>query len=146
MGGIDFAYPAHITKLTLRTLWRQVADPRRPVGERRAYAGPMAGAPARTEQVVSGSTRKERAAPIDVVTAIVDVLAGDPDGIAVHGGCAEVTPARAERVWVVLLLVTRKAIVRGICCVARDVGPRTDAGERVDRRIRGGRVRAVPCR
>src|SRR5438132_1414541 len=37
MGGIDFAYPAHLTKLTLRMLWRQLADPRRPVGERRAY-------------------------------------------------------------------------------------------------------------
>ena len=87
MGGIDFTYPAHVTKLTLRTLWRQLADPRRPVGERRAYAGPMAGAPARTEQVVSGSAHEKRAAPVGVVAAVVNVLAGDPDRVAAHGGC-----------------------------------------------------------
>jgi len=56
-------------------LRRQLADPRRPVRERRAYAGPMAGAPARPEQVVAGAAREERAAPVGVVTRVVDVLA-----------------------------------------------------------------------
>ena len=74
--------------LLVERLRRQLADQRRPVGERRAYARPMAGAPACTEQIVSGSAHEVRAAPVGVVTRVGDVLAGDPDRVAVHGGCA----------------------------------------------------------
>src|SRR6266487_2344803 len=56
-------------------LRRQLADPRRPVRERRAFARPMACATARPEQIVSGSAHEERAAPVGVGARVVDVLA-----------------------------------------------------------------------
>src|SRR6266487_1573537 len=64
LGGIDFSPPRPAQITLYCRLRRQLADQRRPVGERRAYARPMAGAPARTEQIVSGSAHEEGAAPV----------------------------------------------------------------------------------
>src|SRR5205085_9776770 len=91
-----------VTALRMRkSLRRDLADPRRPVGERTAPARAVARATARAEQVVAGA-EEERAAPVGVVAAVSDVLARDPDGVAVHRGRAVVAPARALRVREVL--------------------------------------------
>src|SRR5215472_15283834 len=127
----------------LRRLGRQLADPRRPVRERGPRAGAVARAGARAEQVVAGATREERAAPVGVVAGVGDVLAGDPDRIAIDRRRAVVAPARADRVREVLLLVAREPIVRGSADPTWDVIPRADADERVDWRVRRARVRAV---
>src|SRR5947209_17804128 len=74
------------------------ADPRRPVGECGARAGPMIGAAARTQDVVTAAAREERAAPVGVVAGVGDVLAGDPDRVPVPRGCAVVAPPRPR--WV----------------------------------------------
>src|SRR6266404_3107958 len=105
----------------------------------------MAGSAARTEQVVAGSTREERATPVGVVAGLGDVLAGDPDRVAVHGGRPVVTPAGAWRV-ADLRLVAREAIVLRGTGSARDDAPWTDAGDRVDRRDGSARVEGVAGR
>src|SRR6266498_4960871 len=76
----------------------QLADPRRPVAERGPGAGPVARTGARAQQVVAGSAREERASPGRVVAGVGDVLAGDPDRVAVHGCGAVVAPAGPRRV------------------------------------------------
>src|SRR5438552_15452943 len=80
----------------------ELADPRRPVGER--GAGPwgsrrVGGSTcAGSQQVVTGAAREERAAPGRVVAGVGDVLAGDPDRVPVRGCCAIVAPPLARRV------------------------------------------------
>src|SRR5207302_1020411 len=86
-------------------LGSQLADPRRPVGKRGARARAVARATARAEQVVASAAREERAAPVDVVASVSDVLARDPDGLAVDRSRPVVAPARADRVREALLLV-----------------------------------------
>src|SRR5947208_740217 len=54
-------------------LRRELADPRRPVGQRGAHARTVACATACAEQVVAGAAREERAAPVGVVAAARDV-------------------------------------------------------------------------
>src|SRR2546422_699800 len=108
-------------------LRRQLADPRRPVGERGARARAMRCTAARTEQVVTGTADEERPAPVGVVARVSDVLAGDPDRLAVHGRCAVVAPTRADREGEPLRLVAREPVVRGSTRAAGDVGPNADA-------------------
>ena len=91
-------------------LWRQLADPRRPVAERSAQAGPMGWAGARTQQVVTGVASKERATPIGVAAGVGDVLAGDPDRVPVHGSRAVISPTRPRRV-AHLRFIAGKAVV-----------------------------------
>src|SRR2546423_6526943 len=83
----------------------QLADPRRPVRERASPTGAMSGAATRPEQVVTGAAEEERAAPVGVVARVSDVLARDPDGIAVYCRGSVVTPARADGVGEPLLSV-----------------------------------------
>src|SRR5690242_35097 len=91
-------------------LRRQLADPRRPVGKRRSRPDGTRSAGTRTKQVVARTT-VERAQPGGVVTRVGDVLAGDPDGVAVHRRRAVVTPTRALRVREVLGLVAREPVL-----------------------------------
>src|SRR5919201_6765693 len=88
----------------------ELADPRRPVAERRSGTRAVARATAGAEQVVTGAAREERAAPIDVVAGTADVLAGEPDGVADDSGRPVVTPARARRVPADLRPVAREAV------------------------------------
>ena len=80
---------------------------------------------------------------VGVVAGVGDVLAGDPDRVAVDGGGAVVAPAGARRV-ADLRLVAREAVVlRGALAAGDDV-PGADADVRVDRRV--GRARVEACR
>src|SRR6266511_1325756 len=119
----------------------QLADPRRPVAECGPRPGTVTCPGTGAQQVVAGSAREERAAPGRVVAGVGDVLAGDPDRVAVHGCGAVVAPAGPRRVAADLLLVAREAVVH------RESGggvvPRSDARDRVDRRVCGTRVRGV---
>src|SRR4051794_35228748 len=74
----------------------QLADPRRPVRQAGTRAGPAACATARAQQIVAGAAHEERAAPRRVIARVGDVLAGDPDRVAVHRSSAVVAPARAN--------------------------------------------------
>src|SRR5262249_58275769 len=69
--------------------------------------------------------------------------AGDPDRVAIDRRRAVVAPARADRVREPLLLVAGESIVRGSAEATGDVVPGADADDRVDRRVRGARVRGV---
>src|SRR5215467_7983053 len=91
----------------------QPADAGRPVGERGTHTGPVTRATTRPQQVVACAACKERAAPIVVVTGAGNVLAGDPDRVAVDCRRAVVAPARADRVREALLPEACKAVVRG---------------------------------
>src|SRR5258707_8101048 len=104
----------------------------------------MAGAAACTEQVVACST-EEGASPVGVVAGLGDVLAGDPDRVAIDCGRPVVTPAGARRV-ANLRLVAREAIVLRGTCSARDDAPWADAGDRVDGRDCSARVEGVAGR
>src|SRR5690348_2333643 len=129
-----------------QSLWplgRQLADTCRPVRERGPYAWAVAGAAAGAEQVVAGAAREERAAPVGVVAGVGDVLAGDPDRVAIDRRGAVVAPARTDGVREVLLLVAREPIVCGSAEATGNVVPGADAGERVDRRVRRARVGGV---
>src|SRR5438093_1284052 len=121
----------------------ELADPRRPVGEGRSGARPMRCAAAGTEQIVTGTAHEERSAPDGVVARVGDVLAGDPDRVAVHGRGAVVAPARAKGVGETLLFVAGEAVVRGCAEATCDIAPLADACERVDRSVRGARIRGV---
>src|SRR5690242_6744235 len=112
---------------SLRRLGRQFADPRRPVRERGPHARAVARATAGAEQVVAGAAREERAAPVGVVAGVGDVLAGDPDRIAIDRRRAVVAPAGADRVREDLLLVAGEPIVRGRAGAAGEIGPGADA-------------------
>src|SRR5919201_2128385 len=92
-------------------LRRQIADPRRPVGGRGTHARPVARATACPEQVVTAAAHEERAAPIGVVASVGDVLAGDPDRVAIDGRCSVVAPAGADRGREPRLLVAGEAVV-----------------------------------
>src|SRR5204863_9281590 len=127
--------PAPFVPSSLWSLRRQLADPRRPVGAGAARAGPVAGTTARAEDVVAGAAREERAAPVGVVAGAADVLAGDPDRVAVHGGSAVVAPPRADRVREPRLLVAGEPVVRGCSRATGHDVPRADAGVSVDRRV-----------
>src|SRR5947207_12356742 len=126
-----------------RSLRSQLADPRRPVGERRSATGPVARAATRTEQVVAGPAHEERATPSGVVARVTDVLAGDPDGVAVHRSSAVVTPARPDRIGEPLLFVAGEPVVGSGAFTTRNETPVTDACLRVDRRIRGARIQRL---
>src|SRR2546426_7892004 len=99
----------------LPVLRRQLADPCRPVGQRRPDAGPVACATARAQQVVTDAA-KERATPGRVIARVSDVLAGDPDRVAVHSSGAVVAPAWANGDarcrGAPLLFVAGKAVLR----------------------------------
>src|SRR5712691_13292260 len=90
--------PAPFRQSVALPLGRQLANPGRPVRDRGPRAWAVARATARAEQVVAGAAGEERAAPVGVVAGAGDVLAGDPDRVAVHGRCPVVTPAGARRV------------------------------------------------
>src|SRR5215469_17486294 len=135
--------PGPIGCQSLRRLGGQLANPRGPVRERGPHTGTVARASARAEQVVAGAAREERAAPVGVVAGAGDVLAGDPDRVAIDRSCAVVAPARADRVREILLLVAGEPIVRGTAGPTWDVVPRADADESIDRRVRRARVRGV---
>ena len=85
---------------------------------------------------------KNRPPQVGVVAGVGDVLAGDPDRVAVHGSRAVVTPAGARRV-ADLRLVAGEAVVLGGALSAGDDVPRADADDRIDRRVGGARVEAV---
>src|SRR6185437_15470779 len=91
----------------------QLANPRRPVRERGPPARAVARATARAEQVVAGAACEERAAPVDVVAGVGDVLAGDPDRVAIDRRRAVVAPACADAVREHLLLVAGEPVVCG---------------------------------
>src|SRR5262245_14115944 len=86
-------------------LGRQFANPRRPVRERGPRARAVARATARAEQVVAGAAGEERAAPIGEVAGAGDVLAGDPDRVAIDRRRTVVAPACADAAREPLLLV-----------------------------------------
>src|SRR5438270_9448346 len=88
----------------------ELADAGRPVREGSTDARSVRRSAARTEQIVAGSTREEGSAPVGVVARVRDVLARDPDRVAVDRGRAVVAPPRAR--WVPdLCLVAREAVV-----------------------------------
>src|SRR5262249_24574487 len=112
---------------SVRALGGQLADPGRPVRGRGPRARAVARASARAEQVVAGAAGEERAAPVGVVAGVGDVLAGDPDRVAIDRRRAVVAPARADRVREPLLLVAGESIVRGSAEATGDVVPGADA-------------------
>src|SRR4051812_21107420 len=124
-----------VFRLSGYALGRELADERRPVSNRCPGAGAASRAGTRAEQVVAGAAREERAAPGRVVARVPDVLAGNPDGVAVRRGSAVVAPARSRRIAAHLLLVAREAVVDCGTLAARNVVPRPDTGIGVDRRI-----------
>src|SRR4029077_7515131 len=123
-------------------LWRELADPCRPVAERSPCSRPVGRTGARAEQVVACTTREERAAPGRVVTRVSDVLTRDPDRVPDHCGRAVVTPAGPWRV-ADLRLVAREAVVLHGSFATRNDVPGTDACVRIDRRVRRARVHSV---
>src|SRR5262245_3487052 len=74
-------------------LWRQLANPGRPVAERGARSRSMVRATTRAQQVITNPAHEEWAAPVGVVTGLGDVFAGDPDRVAIHSRGAIVSPA-----------------------------------------------------
>src|SRR6266498_1081574 len=128
----------------------QLADPRRPVAERGPGAGPVARTGARAQQVVAGSAREERASPGRVVAGVGDVLARDPDRVAVHRSCTVVPPAWADRdarvcgLVAPLSLVAREAVFG---CSSLSIWacerPRAGADKRVNRSIGGTWISVV---
>src|SRR5919197_1318562 len=93
------------------SLRSQLADPRRPVGGRRARAGPVARTSARAQDVVTSAAGEERATPVGVVARVGDVLTGDPHRIAVHGGGTVVAPTRSGPGREARLLVAGEPVV-----------------------------------
>src|SRR5205823_5589411 len=85
----------------------------------------------------------ERPTPSGVVTGMADVLAGDPDRVAIDCSRTVVAPPGANRVREPLLLVAGEAVVRGCTLSAGDGVPVTDTGARVDPRVGGARVLRV---
>ena len=97
----------------------------------------MRGASACSQQVVAGAPQEEWAAPAGVVARSGNVLARNPDCVAIDRRCTVITPPGPR--WVAhLRLVAGKAIV------SRRAGRRdvhvARACDRVDGRIRGTRV------
>src|SRR5205823_7916346 len=108
-------------------------------------AGSVARATAGAEQVVSGSAREERPAPVGVVATLSDVLAGYPDRVAIHDCGAVVAPASTRRISDLRLVAGESVGLRGTGA-AIDHVPRADAGDRVDRRKGSARVKVVTRR
>src|SRR5690349_21243624 len=125
------------------TLRPQLADARRPVGDRGTDAVTVGRPATRTEQVVTGAADEERPAPVGVAAGAADVLAGDPDRVTVDGSGAVVAPPGPNRVGEVLGLVARETVVRsGSLPAGDDVNvPCTDL--RVHRRVAGARIGRV---
>src|SRR5689334_3614610 len=100
----------------------------------------MACTTTRTEQVVAGSADEERTAPISIVATTGNILAGDPDRVAIDSRCTIITPARANWVREHLRLVPCETIFRCRSRTAIDNVPCANADERIDRRIGCARI------
>src|SRR5205809_5775142 len=92
-------------------LWHELAYPGRPVSERRAQPGGAGRRGTGAKLVVTAGRPEEAPSPCGVVARVGDVLAGDPDRVAVNGRRTVVAPARADGVREPLRLVTGEAVV-----------------------------------
>src|SRR5205814_6971842 len=112
-----------------------LADARRPVAEGSAGSGSIRGSRAGAQKVVATPSCEEWAAPCRVVASVRDVLARDPDRVAIDCGRAVVAPPRARGLAADLGSVAREAII-GRCTDCGDVDI-AHTGLRVDARISG---------
>src|SRR5215831_12311580 len=96
-----------------------------------------------TQQIISAATKEEWAPPGGVIAGLCDVLAGDPDRVAIDSRCTIITPARAQRIN--LRFVAGKAVGSRLTLATRNIVPGTNADKGIDRRVGGAWVERIAC-